>query len=370
MSESINKICHITTAHPRYDNRIFYKECQSLKSSYNVNLIVADGKGDEINSGINIIDVSKGKKSRIKRFFVITYRAYKKALALDCDLYHFHDPEFLFYGLIIRHKGKQVIYDVHEDLPKQILSKSYIHPILRRLVSRLVAIIEKKISGKLSAIVTVTPTINKIFSQYNTECYIINNYPKFEEFDFSDISKKKDEICYVGGITKVRGIEELIDAIENVNLSLNLAGNFESDSFKMLLMNKPGWKKVNYLGYLTPKETYKVISRSFAGISTFYPEPNHLTSRPTKIFEYMYAGIPIIASNFPLWKELIEKYKCGICVNPKDISSISEAIIYLKNNPDIAETMGKNGKKAMTELYSWKTEEKKLLGIYFKLLNN
>lgn len=371
MSESIKKICHITTVHPRYDIRIFYKECKSLTSDYVVNLIVADGKGDEVIGNINVFDVLRGSRSRINRIVFTGYRVYRKALELDCELYHFHDPEFLFYGLMLKLKGKHVIYDVHEDLPNQILSKSYLHPAVRKIISRLVTFFEKHISGKLSAIVTVTQTINSRFLKYNKECTIINNYPRLEEFDSSDnINRSKDEICYIGSITKVRGIEELIEAIKNTEMTLNLAGNFESDSLRTILMNMPGWKRVNYLGYITPKEAYHVMQGSIAGISTLYPEPNYLTSQATKIYEYMFAGIPVIVSNFPMWRELIEKHNCGICVNPKNPAAITEAIMYLKNNPHTAEEMGKNGKKAVTEFYSWKTEEKKLLGIYSKMLYN
>jgi glycosyltransferase involved in cell wall biosynthesis len=365
MSESIKKICHITTVHPRYDIRIFYKECLSLTSAYKVFLIVADGKGDEEIRNINIIDVSSGKKSRIHRIIFTGYRAFRKALEVDCEIYHFHDPEFLFYGLFLQRRGKKVIYDVHEDLPKQILSKTYLNPLLRKIMSQLILVIEKYISPRLSAIVTVTKSIQNRFSELNHNCYNINNYPKFEELGYKNGSiEKRNEICYIGDITKIRGIEELIDSIECIDLVLNLAGNFESESFKNRLMNKPGWKKVNYLGFINPKEAFNVMLRSFAGISTLYPEPNYLNSQATKIYEYMYAGIPVVASNFPLWKELIDKNNCGICVDPKNKVSVAEAISYLKDNPEIAKTMGENGKQAVIEVYSWKTEEKKLLDLY------
>lgn len=370
MSASDIKICHITTVHPRFDIRIFYKECLSLVSEYNVYLIVADGRGNEINNGIQIIDVLKGRKSRIKRLFFTTRRAYKKALDIDCEIYHFHDAEFLFYGNKLKRKGKKVIYDVHEDLPKQVLSKSYINPVFRKVLSSLVMFFEEKISPELSAVITATPNICTRFSKLNSYCLIINNYPKFEEFGTAhDKAEKKNEICYIGSITKVRGIEELIESIENIDVSLNLAGNFESESFKARLMNKPGWKKVNYLGFISPKEAYKVMLRSFAGICTLYPEPNYLDSQATKIFEYMYAGIPVIASDFPAWKEFVELNKCGICVDPRNSFLISKAIIFLKDNPDKAAEMGENGYKSVILTYSWATEEQKLRDLYSNSLS-
>ena len=369
MSASDRKICHLTTVHPRFDNRIFYKECLSLAAEYNVYLIVADGKGNEVKNGIQIIDVLSGRKSRINRFFFTTRRAYKKALEIDCDLYHFHDAEFLFYGCRLKRNGKKVVYDVHEDLPKQVLSKSYINPVLRKILSRMIMFFEKKISSELSAVITATPNIYNRFSKLNSRCQIINNYPKFEEFGaVHDKAEKKNEICYIGSITKVRGIEELIESIENIDVSLNLAGNFESESFKARLMNKPGWKKVNYLGFISPGEAYRVMLRSFAGICTLHPEPNYLDSQATKIFEYMYAGIPVIASDFPAWKEFVEHNKCGICVNPRKASSISSAIRFFKDNPDKAEEMGKNGNLSVRVTYSWATEERKLRDLYSSIL--
>ena len=370
MSDSVSRICHITTVHPRKDIRIYFKECISLSAVYDVCLIVADGKGSETEGSVRIIDIYSGKRSRINRILFIAYKAYKMALAVNCEVYHFHDPEFLFYGLLLRMKGKKVIYDVHEDLPGQVLSKGYINPFFRKPISKLVSFTEKMICQRLSVIITVTPEINKRFFQYNRNSFIINNWPRIEELEMSgSVAKSKNEICYIGGITRVRGLEVLIDSLENIDVSLNLAGNFESDEFRLCLMNKPGWKKVNYLGFLSRKDTFRVISKSIAGLVTFCPEPNHVTAQPTKMFEYMLAGIPVIASDFPKWQEFIRTHNCGMCVNPKDADAISMAIRFFIDNPEIAHKMGENGKKAIEESYTWKKEEAKLLEIYSKLLS-
>jgi glycosyltransferase involved in cell wall biosynthesis len=370
MSDSVKRICHITTVHPRKDIRIFFKECASLSAVYDVSLIVADGKGSDTDGKVRIIDIYKGERSRINRILFISYKAYKMAMAVNCEVYHFHDPEFLFYGLLLKFRGKKVIYDVHEDLPDQVMSKGYINPFFRKPLSKLVSFIEKKISQKLTAVITVTPEINKRFIKNNQNSFIINNWPRLEEMDLSDpVPKEKNEICYIGNITKVRGLGELVDSLEKIDVSLNLAGNFESEEFRNFLINKPGWKKVMYYGFLSRRDTFQIISKSIAGIVTFYPEPNHLTAQPTKMFEYMLAGIPVIASDFPKWKEFLNLYNCGISVNPKDPDAISKAIMSLINNPEIAHKMGENGKRAIKESFSWKTEETKLLDIYSNILS-
>lgn len=363
MSGLIKKICHITTVHPRFDVRIFFKECLSLASTYIVYLIVADGKGDEVKNNIRIIDVSKGGTSRINRILFTTQRAYRKALDLDCDIYHFHDPEFLFSGFKLKLKGKKVIYDVHEDVPKQTLSKSYINPLLRQILSHLIKLTEKSISRRLSAIITVTHSINKRFSGFNKHCYIINNYPDLEKIKISSADSRSG-ICYIGNISSIRGIEQILQSLESIDTVLHLAGAFDSEEFRKKLMTHKNWNKVNYYGVVDSEKAIDIIHNSLAGMVTYLPVPNHLEAQPNKMFEYMASGTPVIASDFPLWKEIIEVNNCGICVDPLDSESIAKAINYILKNADAAKLMGINGQNIVHEKYNWKTEKTKLLSLY------
>ncbi|MCD4705412.1 glycosyltransferase [bacterium] len=364
------KICHITTVHNRYDIRIFHKQCKSLSKDFDVSLIVADGLGDEIIDNIKIFDIGLRKSNRLKRAKIDSNKAYKKAISLECELYHFHDPELVKIGKKLKKNGNKVIYDAHEDLPRQIYSKPYLNKYIKFFVANLIEWQENEAAKQFDYIFTATPHICARFIKINPNSIDINNYPIIGELQ-NNITwdKKENIISYVGGISEIRGIKELIDAISLVSgISLHLAGEFGGELTYNLVSKKNGWKKVVECGFLSREDVRLLLGKSKAGIVTFLPEKNHINAQPNKLFEYMSAGIPVVASKFPLWQDIIEKYNCGICVDPMDPKEIAFAIEKIVKNDHMAREMGNNGKNAVLNHFNWKIEEEKLLSIYYKIL--
>lgn len=363
-------VCHLTSAHPRRDTRIFRKMCASLaENGYNTSLIVADGLGAEEYNGVNIYDVGQSK-GRLNRILSATKRVYKEALRLDADVYHLHDPELIPIGLKLKTLGKIVILDSHEDVPKQLLGKPYLSPLLLRILSNSFAVFERLSCSRFDAIIAATPYIRDKFLKINSQTIDINNFPFLGELEPPNAVQDRSTIAYVGGISAIRGIREMVQAMEHVqsDTKLSIAGDFAEKSLADEVRKYPTWDRIDELGYLNRTGVRDLLSRSSAGIVTFLPAPNHIDAQPNKMFEYMSAGIPVIASNFPLWREIIEGNNCGICVDPLDPTAIALAIDTLAQDPQGARQMGQNGQKAILEKFNWGAEEKKLLNLYENLI--
>jgi glycosyltransferase involved in cell wall biosynthesis len=363
-------ITHLTSVHPRYDTRIFFKECRSLvNGKCQVVLIVADNKKNERKNNICIFDVGV-RKNRLQRVLYTTILVLRQVSLLESDVYHFHDPELIPVGLLLKAQGKKVIYDVHEDLPRQTLSKDYIPQKIRKITAFTLELIENFSAKYFDAIVTATPHIRERFQKLGCNAINVNNYPILSELYSPDVnwSQKESAVCYVGGIANIRGIFEMVEAISQTDAKLLLAGKFSSASQRSQAMEMPGWTSVKELGQLNRQEVAQTLGKSVAGLVVLHPVINYIDALPVKMFEYMSAGIPVIASNFPLWIEIIEGNQCGICVDPLNPQAIATAIQWFLEHPEEAKRMGENGRKAVEEKYNWETEAEKLRSLYSKLL--
>jgi len=365
------KVCHMTSVHEWMDERIFLKQCVSLANhGFDVTLVAQGDTFDE--NGVHIVGIGNLPKSRIKRIYKTTNQVYKKALAVDADIYHFHDPELLPYGLKLKKHGKKVIFDSHEDVSEQIKNKTYLPAIFRTSFSFIYKKYEKYVCSRLDALVTVSEYIKNKLAVVNHNVVILSNYPLKEEFlreKIDDYSKRKSYVCYVGGITNIRGIHFMVDAVNKTQANFILAGPVD-DEYLKLLKGLQGWKKTKFYGKVNREKVGEIYAESMIGLVTFLPVPNHMDPRSNKMYEYMAAGLPFIYSKFPMWEDMINEIECGIAVNPEDPDEIACAINYLINNKEVAKKMGENGIKAIIEKFNWNIEEQKLFNLYEHLLEN
>ncbi len=327
---------------------------------------------DEIVNGVRIRAVSK-PTSRFDRMMSTVREVYRAALEEDAIIYHFHDPELIPVGILLKNKGKKVIYDVHEDLPRQVLTKPWIKPFLRRVVGAGAQAVEKFCAHYFDRIITVTSTIAERFPENKTT--IVHNYPILEEFagtDFIPYQKRNPLVVYVGGITVIRGIKEMVNAMnlipETLGARLVLAGKFSPPALENDVSSMAGWSNVEYLGWQSRDEVADLLSKARIGLVLLHPTLNYMDAFPIKMFEYMAAGIPVVASNFPLWRKIVSEIGCGLVVDPLNPQAIADAVQWLLAHPVEAELMGKRGQDAVIKKYNWHTEAQNLLDVYQSLV--
>ncbi len=371
------KVVHMTSVHVPFDPRIFHKECRSLAGAgFDVTVIGTDwqeGKRDCVQ-----IKSIQGDSSRLGRMTRTVWRIFREARKQRADIYHFHDPELIPIGLLLRAGGKDVIYDIHEDNPKEILSKRYLPGWSRPAVSWVIARLENVASGRFSALVVVTPSIAKRFQKLNRRTVIVHNYPYVRELlqegNAIPWDSRRESVAYVGGLTLQRAVREMVHAMallpDSLPATLEFAGpEIKGDANFAELRQHPGWRRVQHHGFIDQKSTFQILQKVRAGLVLYHPEPNQIESMPQKIFEYMGAGIPVIASDFPLWRRLIGGAGCGFFVDPLKPGEIAKAIEYVLTHPREAEEMGRRGQAAVLKQFNWDSEAEKLVQLYWALVN-
>ena len=272
--------------------------------------------------------------------------------------------------MLLTWKGFKVVYDAHEDLPRQILAKPWIPGFLRKPCSVFFECFEDLAARRFAGIVTATPHIAARFSKVNANTRDVNNFSLPNELaPPHEGSVRERRICYVGGISRIRGIRQLIEAMALLpDVRLELCGQFENPILEQEMRDLPGWKQVDYRGLVGRGQLQEIMSRCSAGVVTFLPLPNHVDAQPNKMFEYMSAELPVVSSDFPLWREIIDGAGAGVCVDPAAPERIADAVRAICDDPALVAQLGQNGRRAVLEKYNWPSEARKLIDFYSRLM--
>lgn len=365
-------VAHLTSVHTASDVRIFHKECRTLAAAGHDVVLVGQHPRDEILDGVQIrgVPTPDGRFQRLKTVVPAVRRA---ALEARADLYQIHDPELIPLALELRCRGGAVVYDAHEDLSSQVHTKTWLPRAIRPLVAWSVRPVESIVRSTFQGVVAATPSIARKFG--SSTSVVVRNFPLKEEFTIPrpDCYQDRDDvIVYVGGISRARGIVHLVKALEllpeDSPVQIRLAGRFDARHLRDDLRGLAGWNRVQFLGWLDRREIGELLREAKAGLVTLLPTPNHVESLPVKLFEYMAAGIPVVASDFPLWRDIVQDASCGLLVDPASPDEIANAIQKIIANPERAGRWGMNGRRAFEVKYNWEREGRRLLDYYSRIL--
>lgn len=363
-------VCHISTVHSAFDDRIFYKECVSLaKSEFQVFLVIPHAKNEVVNNVI--IKALPQYKSRLRRILISPFNAFYIGLKTNAQIYHLHDPELLLIGILLRLMGRKVVYDMHELVYHQIIDKKWLGSLfIRKIIAKIYYLIEKLSVCLFTKIILAedgySNYVSKHYSKQIEKFEYIRNFSILRLIQRVPPHKKNTTqkvIIYAGGLTEIRGIKEVVQAVNQLkDVELWLLGLWESRSYQEICMKEDLNKVVNYFGLVKMEEVYSYMKVAEIGIANLYPLENYLTSLPVKAFEYMACQLPIIMSDFQFWKEVF--HECAVFVNPKSPDEIAEKIRYLLENPEQSSKLAQKGFEIVYKKYSWERESQKLIELY------
>jgi glycosyltransferase involved in cell wall biosynthesis len=231
-------------------------------------------------------------------------------------------------------------------------------------------VIEKLSVKFFDRVVAATPDIAKNFPEGKTT--VLRNLSILELIDKTepdDCKGDKSVIIYAGGISKIRGIAEIIQAMEFIGdrAEFWILGKWTRQEYRNYCESLPGWKYTKYLGCVPYGNHYSFMKMASIGIVNFYPSPNHETALPNKPFEYMACSMPMVMSNFAYWQELFSE--CAVFADPYSPKEIADRIMYLLDNPDKAKQLANKGRQLIVDEYNWESESEKLLKLYEDLFH-
>ena len=372
----------MSSLHRWNDDRIYYREALSLKKDYKV---VICGVGSFYFKKIGNVEIyGVPERKKIYKRILSWLKILKLALKTQASIYHFHDPELILIGTIIKilKKNSKVIYDVHEKILDTIQEKIWILNPLRRILYYLWPIIETySIKRYIDYIITASDDIALEYQKYKNKVVTIRNfaYSGFLKYCDSKVVEEKHNlhndslvIIYAGSLVREKGVLEIVKAVNHIkkcNIKLILTNNFKNKNFEKEV-KKCANNQVIFTGRLPYKEVFRYLKMSDIGLACYHPISNYINGidRMLKIFEYMSVGLPIIISNFPTWDKFIAKNQCGITVDPMSPKLIAKAIEWFISHPKEMKKMGENGKKATKEKYNWNMESQKLMNVYREAL--
>lgn len=360
------RVCHITSIHSCADDRIFGKECEALAAAgYEVHLIAPGGQ-EKIIGGIALHGAPAIEGDFFRRLKLTAEEYYPLAKEVNAHFYHLHDPELLELGKMLKRAGRVVIYDVRDNVADEIRADQSLGKLKRKFAAMRFEFKEYGLARTFDLVIGADSFIRDRFHHQGCLAVDINDYfSRDERLEIrADFSQKERAVCFIGDISAERGLFEMLDICNKLGCKLFLAGRFPAAADKEAAMKHSAWRLVEHYDVASRENIVKVLERSMAGVVLFHACQKFAEAEPRQFSDYMHGKIPIVCSDFQLWREIVEANQCGTCAPPLDTAAAGDRLNWLLNHRDKAREFGQNGANLAEQRYTWEAEKKKLLTCY------
>jgi len=373
------RVCILSSVHLTFDVRMFQAEARTLaRAGFAVTVIALEDPTPSETDGACIISLPR-PRNRLQRL-LRTFRVLRLALAQKARLYAFHDPELLPAAVLLRLLTRRpVVYDVHEDVPAAIRSRPWLPGPLRPLMAGLYRLFERLALPFIDGLTLADHAYCRYYAGRNILTVLNYPLPTYAHLyqEHRSPPRSRPVLVYTGSITALRGLHEMLALVGRLKASypellLRLVGpvgsQVEERQARTLIAELGIAGHVEWTGLVSHQEVHRLILEADVGLALLHPDPNYVSSLPTKMFEYMMMGRPVVVSDFPLWREIVAAAQCGFAVDPLELEAVEGAVRRLLDNPSQRRQMGERGRKAVMDEYNWETQGRRLVTFYRGLL--
>lgn len=363
----------------RHKNEVLsFRHNKVLKEGgWNTIMLVNDDEPETMIDGLRIIGTGhKQPRGYFKRILIAPFQSYKALNKIDADVYQTWFMEYLPVCLLLKLKRKKIVFHLREPHPYTFLHKSLLPRWLTRFIISIIIVFMRFTLKRFDYVIAVTDSIANYLRKWGVrKVFVMGNYPMVNhnyELTLDNYLSRDNRVLYFGYIYSISCQQYMLDALQQVrNVKYLVAGKFGSNKYKELITKHPKWSEIEFVDGFKHDElpsffnssTISNVLRDFSKTES----PNGSTGI-IKIFESMEAGLPLICSDVPVYRQIWEEYKFGILVDPKNSDQIAEAINYLVQNKEEAYKMGQEGRRAVIEKYNFDITSKEYLEIINSLL--
>jgi glycosyltransferase involved in cell wall biosynthesis len=372
----------LSSVHLALDNRVFYREARTLaRAGYDVTLIAVHDR-DEVIDGVRIRALPRVPRSRRP---LLWRRLTQMALESDADIYHIHDPELLLITPYLRRKsGRPTLYDIHEANADFIAVKDYLPGLIRGPLSTFFRRLEPVLARGENGLIFADDAIASDFEHVKAPKVTLFNFPGAELTALGDTCPPPNPdsppvLLYLGGMERNRGSALLVTAFAEVlaqrpDARLLVVGHFMPPSLEDEIRADAEARNVSHAITMTGRvpfgEIGDYLAQSTIGWVTWQPFTKNQKNVPTKLFEYMAFGRPVISSDLPSTRPFVEQAVNGFLVRPDDPHAHASAILKLIEDPQAAIALGQAGKQMVNQRFNWGVMAPRLLALYEEVLSS